>query len=77
MENPRPQYIRPVIVDLDEPDGLYASGACGIGSGAAGSCNSSGIGATGGTCKATGWVNAQKCNTGNFCNDCSSGGFGG
>ena len=32
MENSRPQYSKPVIVDLDDPDQFAAGGGCNTGS---------------------------------------------
>ncbi len=71
MENSRPQYTRPVIVDMDEPDGPYASGACSLGSGASGVCNQ-GNSPSGQQCKTFGFI-AGNCNTGLIQYSCGGG----
>lgn len=64
MASSRPQYSKPLIVDLDDPDGLYASGACNpIGSGVAGRCQNGNHAAT--NCNPTGNSAVGNCNTGN------------
>jgi len=63
MENSRPQYGKPVIVDLDDPDELYAAGACNpLGSGDTGACRN-GNRPGGQQCNPTGFF-AGKCSTG-------------
>jgi hypothetical protein len=63
MKDSRTQYTKPVIVDLDGPDELYASGACSpLGSGDTGACRD-GNHPGGQQCKANGWL-AGKCDTG-------------
>ena len=64
MAGCRPPYSKPLIVDLDDPDGLYASGLCNpTGSGDTGRCQS-GTNA-GGNCNPTGNTAIGNCNTGN------------
>jgi hypothetical protein len=64
MENSKPQYVQPVIVDLDDPDKLYAAGACNpLGSGDVGVCKNPGIAPQGGFCKPNGWL-ARNCSSG-------------
>jgi hypothetical protein len=72
MKNSKPQYSKPVIVDLDNPDELYASGVCNpVGSGDSGACRS-GNRPGGQQCNPTGWV-AGKCSGGLFEFSCISG----
>ena len=64
MENSRPPYTRPVIVDMDDRDDLYASGACNpLGSGDAGVCKNYGVFPGGGFCKPNGG-GARNCSSG-------------
>ncbi len=64
MKNSRPQYTKPMIVDLDDPDQLYASGACrAFGSSDPGVCAEGGN--PGGQLCNPGW-GAHNCKTGNF-----------
>jgi hypothetical protein len=62
MENSRPRYSKPVIVDLDDPDDLYASGACNPGSSP-----------QGWQCKPTGWFAGNRCAAGWIANNCGQG----
>jgi hypothetical protein len=66
MEDSRPQYSKPVIVDLDDSDQLAASGSCNDGSSP-----------QGGQCKPTGWFAGSRCSTGNLAGNCNpTGNFG-
>jgi hypothetical protein len=64
MENSRPQYSKPVIVDLDDRDQFAASGGCNTGSNP-----------QGGQCHPTGGVANNRCAYGWLANTCAEGTF--
>ena len=64
MENSRPQYSKPVIVDLDDRDQFAAGGGCNTGSSP-----------QGGQCHPTGGFATSRCADGSLANNCGNGGF--